>query len=320
VIAVEIGLRLLYDKIAFEQAFFILILAPEFYAPIRQLGARYHAGMEGIAAAERIFEICDVAAPVANDEKPRKAPNMQQIICFKDVTLVYARQNAPALKSISMELSPGKVTALVGPSGSGKTTLSHLLLRFLDPDGGAISLGKSTISEFDLQRWRDQIAWVPQIPYLFNQSITENLRIANPLAKDDTLEKVARQANIHDFIMKLPDGYHTIIGERGTRLSGGQAQRLALARAFLKDAPILILDEPTANMDPQLETQLIASMQDLMRDRTVFIIAHRLNTVRSADKIVFLQGGEIVESGSFESLLQKDGFFVDFIKTAEMNT
>ncbi len=316
VIAVEIGLRLLYGAIEFEKALFILVLAPEFYAPIRQLGAGYHAGMEGVAAAQRIFEILDRPAPAVSSEESPALSGAGASIRFIDVSYAYQDGERPALRDISMELQPGTTTALVGPSGAGKTTISYLLLRFLNPDKGRILVQGHDLTAIDPDIWRAQIAWVPQNPYLFHRSIAENICLANPAADDRQIAEAARQANLHEFITSLPEGYETVIGERGSRLSGGQAQRIALARAFLKDAPILILDEPTANMDPQIEAQLIASMNLLMEKRTVLLIAHRLNTVRRADRIIVLSGGRIAESGNHQELLKKNGLYAEFLGVA----
>lgn len=309
IVAVEVGLRLLYGRMDFESALFLLILAPEFYLPIRLLGTLYHAGLEGVAAAERIFEILEtpLTAPAILKEQ---CPDLSSAtIRFQDVHYAYDNGNRPALNGVSFAIPPGQKIALIGPSGAGKTTISNLLLRFIHPDSGKILIGEDDLSTLAPEHWREKIGWVSQKPYLFHQSIAENIRLANPDAPMSNIIEAARQANIHEFIESLPEGYDTVAGEQGARLSGGQAQRIALARAFLKDAPFLILDEPTANLDPQLEAQIRQSLKKLMAGRTVLLIAHRLNTVLDADQIIVMAEGKIREQGTHQTLLKKGGLY-----------
>jgi ATP-binding cassette subfamily C protein CydD len=311
VVAVEIGLRLLYGRLAFEQAFFVLILAPEFYLPLRMLGTRFHAGMSGSAAAERIFEILDTPSRQMTCSVPPKThPGERRFdIHFQDVHYAYENGQRSALRGISLHIPPGHKVAVVGPSGSGKTTIAHLLLRFIDPDQGSITVDGQRLDTLDITTWRSQIAWVPQNPYLFNVSVEENIRLAKPDARAEEIVHAARQTYAHDFIQTLPQAYDTVIGERGSRLSGGQAQRIALARAFLKKAPFLILDEATANLDPEIEAQLRKAMEHLLQDRTALIIAHRLGVIQGADTIVVLAGGRVIEAGSHASLLEDGGLY-----------
>jgi len=305
IVAVEVGLRLLYGRIDFESALFLLILAPEFYLPIRLLGTRYHAGLEGVAAAERIFEILETPLTVPTILK-EQCPDLSRVtIRFQDVHYAYDSGQRPALNGVSFEIPPGQKVALIGPSGAGKTTISNLLLRFIHPDPGKILVDEDDLSTLDPDRWREQIGWVSQKPYLFHQSIAENIRLANPDAPLPKIIKAAKQANIHEFVESLPEGYDTLVGEQGARLSGGQAQRLALARAFLKDAPFLILDEPTANLEK------------LMAGRTVLLIAHRLNTVLDADQIIVMAEGKIREQGTHQTLLQNGGLYRELIRAYE---
>jgi ATP-binding cassette subfamily C protein CydD len=312
VVAVQVGLRLLYGQIAFQEAFFILILAPEFYLPLRLLGGRFHAGMEGVAAAARIYEVLETPVPAARPATVRPATGAGEAarggLAFRDVRYAYAGR-APALDGLSFQIEPGETLALVGPSGGGKTTVAYLLLRFLEPDGGAILAGGTPLAHLPPDAWRQAVAWVPQQPYLFYGSVAHNIRLARPQAPFDEVVWAARQAHAHDFIEALPRGYDTLVGERGARLSGGQAQRLALARAFLKDAPLLILDEATANLDPEVEALIQEGLGRLLQQRTALIIAHRLPTVYRADRILVLDEGRLVEQGTHVALLQRQGLY-----------
>jgi thiol reductant ABC exporter CydD subunit len=327
VVAVEVGLRLLYGHLPFEQAFFVLILAPEFYLPLRLLGTRFHAGMSGVTAARRIFEIVEAEAKVeveveAKAEVKAKVEaeagaelnlnlnlDLNLAIRCEDVYYAYDDGERPALNGLTLQIAHGQKTALVGPSGAGKSTVAHLLLRFIQPDRGAITVDGIRLHELSLSAWRAQVGWVPQNPYLFHATVIENIRLARPEASLDEVIWAARQAHAHSFIQALPQGYETPIGERGARLSGGQAQRIAMARAFLKDAPLLILDEATSNLDPELETLLQAATERLMQGRTILIIAHRLSTVYRADRIWVMAEGQAVEAGTHATLLQQDGLY-----------
>lgn len=311
IVAVEIGLRLLYDRMVFEQAFFVLILAPEFYMPLRLLGTRFHAGMSGTAAARRIFEVLDtpLLATRSGPSKQGLPPDLRCAVRFDDVHFAYSGGQRPALNGVSFAIAPGQKVALVGPSGAGKSTIAQLLLRFIDPDRGSITVDGFPLADFDAGAWRTRVAWVSQQPYLFHGSVAENIRLARPEAGPEEVRRAAQLARADAFIETLPQGYDTVIGERGARLSGGQAQRLALARAFLKDAPFLLLDEATANLDPENETLIQAAIERLLQGRTALIIAHRLRTVYSADKILVMADGCIVERGTHTSLLGQAGLY-----------
>ncbi|MGD8737009.1 MAG: thiol reductant ABC exporter subunit CydC, partial [Anaerolineae bacterium] len=309
VVAVQIGLRLLYGQMSFAQGFFVLLLAPEFYLPLRMLGTRFHAGMEGVAAADRIFEVLDERPQVrAGSLREGWAVGGPQPLRLEDVDYAYQGGQRPALNGFSLRVEPGETVALVGPSGGGKSTVAQLLLAFLQVDAGQIRIGDTPLAELSPAAWRQQVAWVPQAPYLFYGTVADNIRLGQA-AGVERIARAAHQARAAAFIEALPQGYDTIIGERGVRLSGGEAQRIALARAFLKDAPYLILDEATANLDPEIEAQIQDAMAQLSRGRTTLIIAHRLSTVRRADRIVVIDGGRVVESGSHQELMQQDGLY-----------
>jgi ATP-binding cassette subfamily C protein CydD len=321
VVAVTVGLRLLYGHLAFEQAFLVLILAPEFYLPLRALGARFHAGVAGSTAARRIYQVLE--APTS-PQPPRPLPLSTSWrgeggwgdelrpfppIRFADVHYAYADSALPALNGISFETHAVQKTALVGPSGAGKSTIVQLLLRFISPDQGVILVGDTPLHEIAPAAWRAQLAWVPQNPYLFHASVAENIRLGRPDATLEQVTEAARQAHAHSFVETLAEGYDTPIGERGIRLSGGQAQRIALARAFLKDAPLLILDEATSNLDPEHEALVQESITRLARGRTVLIIAHRLSTARDADQILVVADGRIVQAGTHATLMAQAGLY-----------
>jgi ATP-binding cassette subfamily C protein CydCD len=323
IIAVEIGLRLLYAKMDFLQALFILVLAPEFYLPLRMLGLRFHAGMDGTAAARRIFEILDTPTNRSNDFiRSTEITTTPHEIIFENVTFTYPDETTPALQGINLRIETGQHIALVGPSGAGKSTLVNLLLGFIQPAEGNILFNannangtNSTNNLNNSCHWsyshhsRFNIAWVPQRPYLFHDTIANNILLGSPEATNEQLVEAAKAAFLHEFIISLPESYGTVIGESGARLSGGQAQRLALARAFLKNAPILILDEPTSSLDPETEVLLEESARELMGGKTVITIAHRLNTVFQADQIIVLEKGHIVEQGTHEELVGNGGVY-----------
>ncbi len=323
VIAVEIGLRLLYARMEFREAFFLLILAPEFYLPLRMLGARFHAGMAGTSAAKRIFEILDVESREQEIEnRKEKSPKTQELFSsleLSNLSFTYPEESAPTLQNINLKIYPGQHIALVGPSGAGKSTLVNLLLGFIQPSEGKILFNTNDTNKANstnnLKNSHLNMAWVPQRPYMFHDTIANNICLGNPNATHRQLEEAAKAAYLHDFIASLPQGYKTVIGEGGARLSSGQAQRLALARAFLKDAPILILDEPTSSLDPETESLLEESTRLLKQGRTTITIAHRLNTVFQADRIVVLDKGQIVELGTHNELMAKDGTYAGMVNS-----
>ncbi len=318
IVAVEIGLRLLYGRLVFEQALFVLVLAPEYYLPLRTLGVRFHAGMAGVAAAARIFDVLET--PVNKTAGGGSVSPLQKdmsqdagTIAFEDVHYAYDGGTRVALDGATFAIEPGEQVALVGPSGAGKSTIAALLLRFIEPQAGQITIDGAPLAALDPDAWRARLAWVPQRPYLFNASVIDNIRLGRPHATPDEVAFAARQAHAEEFIRALPEGYSTIVGERGARLSGGQAQRIALARAFLRDAALLVLDEATANLDAESESLVQQAIERLLANRTALIIAHRLQTVTRADRIIVLADGRVAEAGSHPALIESGGLYARLV-------
>jgi ATP-binding cassette subfamily C protein CydD len=306
-VAVTLGVRVVSGNMPFEEAFVVLLLAPEFYRPLRELGAHRHAGMEGSAAADRIFEILKTPAPVRGGPVVLHPFSGELSVEFSGVGYAYPGSDRAALSDLNLTLPAGTRTALVGRSGSGKSTLANLLMRFVDPKEGSIRASGVEITDLPVEVWRESLALVPQRPHLFYGSVLENIRLARPGASCEEVERAAELAGAAEFIRRLPEGYGTRIGERGSRLSGGEAQRIAIARAFLKDAPVIVMDEPTSSLDPESERLIRTSLERLARGRTVLVVAHRLNTVYGADRIAVLDGGRLVETGTHRELLSRGG-------------
>ncbi|MCX7976851.1 MAG: thiol reductant ABC exporter subunit CydD [Bellilinea sp.] len=315
VVAVQIGLRLLYGLMDFQQAFVVLLLAPEFYQPLRLLGQRFHAGMSGVSAADRIFTLMETMPPLTRSA-PASAPLFRagDVIRFEKVGFQFQNREMPALKNIHFELKHGEMLALVGSSGSGKTTIANLLMGFIQPQEGKIWINHRLLNEIDLIGWRKQIAWVGQRPYILHGTLRENLLLAMPAASREEMEQAISLARLDEVIAGLPQGIDSVLGEGGAKLSSGEAQRLALARAFLKNAPIVILDEPTAHLDASLEKVLEESIFRLCAGRTVLMIAHRLPTVMRANRILVLQDGQIVEQGTHAELIKTNGYYAGLVQ------
>ena len=275
--------------------------------PIKRLVSMNEALQRGAAGAEGVFSILD--ADGEQDKGCEKLPQVKGHIEFKDVTFCYEGSDIAALNEISLEIQPYETVALVGASGSGKSTFANLLSRFYNPTSGSISLDGKNIDEIELESYRSAIGYVGQHVILFADTIAKNISFGNKSSTAVAIEKAAQFANASDFIERLPQQYETIIGENGAKLSGGQRQRIAIARAILKEAPILIFDEATSSLDNESEYAIQQALKELSREKTTIIIAHRLSTIEHADKIVVFDQGRIVEVGTHESLLEKEGYY-----------
>ncbi|MFJ3643745.1 thiol reductant ABC exporter subunit CydD [Streptomyces sp. NPDC090108] len=286
-VAVTIGMRLVRGDMDLYIGLVILVLAPEAYLPLRQVGAQYHAAAEGLAAAEEIFAVLETPVPASGTAKvPAGA------LAFDEVTVRYPGRSSDAVTGASFTVAPGETVALVGPSGAGKSTLLSVLLGFVEPTGGRVLIGGADLAGLDLQEWRSRIAWVPQRPHLFAGSIAENVRLARPDADDTAVRAALRDAGALEFVDALPEGAGTLLGEDGAGLSAGQRQRLALARAFLADRPVLLLDEPTAALDGATEAEVVAAVRRLAVGRTVLLVVHRPALLEAADRVVRLDLSE----------------------------
>jgi subfamily B ATP-binding cassette protein MsbA len=275
------------------------------YGPVKKLSRVNASLQQAIAAAERIFELLDSHTEVREAPDAKPLPPFRRTVEFRDVVFAYDDAPRPILRDVTLTVHAGQMVAVVGRSGAGKTTLVNLLPRFYDVTGGAIRVDGIDIRDVTLASLRAQIGIVTQETVLFDDTIAQNIAYGAPHATTDQIEAAARAANAHDFILALPEGYRTTIGERGQRLSGGQRQRLAIARAILKDSPILILDEATSALDSESELLVQRALANLMRNRTSFVIAHRLSTIRRADAIVVMERGRVVEVGRHDELLAR---------------
>ncbi|MGW0910003.1 thiol reductant ABC exporter subunit CydD [Streptomyces sp. NPDC002853] len=299
-VAVPVGLRLLDGEMDLRTALVVLFLAPEAYLPLRAAGAAFHDSAEGIAVAERVFAILDDTEADGRGMSSARAARQIPVpdtraadLRLEDVTVHYPGRAAPALSHVSLTLRPGERIALVGPSGAGKSTLLALLLGFTHPASGRVTVGGTDLAALDPDQWLTQVAWVPQRPHLFATSVADNIRLGRPDASDAQVRRAARAAYAGHFIEELPQAYDTVLGEHGAGLSAGQRQRIALARAFLKDAPVLLLDEPTAHLDPESEACVTRATVRLMRGKTSVVVAHRTSLLPHADRVITVEAGLI---------------------------
>ena len=322
-IALSVGIgamRLAGGHLEVPELFILLLFARECFRPLTDLQHAFHGAYSAPGAAQGVFALLD-AAPVLRKAAAAAAPASPApaespapaSIAFRDVTFRYRPDGAAALDRLSFEVTPGETVALVGRSGAGKTTIVSLLLRFFDADEGTVSVGGRDVRAMTVEDLRRQIAVVAQDTFLFHATVAENLRLARPGATQEDLERAARDAHAHQFIAALPKGYDTVIGERGLKLSGGERQRLSIARALLKDAPILVLDEATSSVDAASEATIQEALERLTAGRTTLVIAHRLSTVRTADRVIVLDQGRPIESGIPGELVEQEGAYARLV-------
>jgi ATP-binding cassette subfamily C protein CydD len=293
-VAVTIGVRLVGGGLGLEAGLTVLVLAPELYLPLRNLAAQFHASAEGRAAAGRLLDLIDTAPPIRFGTAVAPSPAASPVR-FEAVSFSYPSRAGVVLDAVSFGLAPGETVALVGPSGAGKSTLAALLLGLLEPTGGRVTVGTIDLARCDVDAWRKQLAWVPQGPVLFRGTVADNIRLGDARACEQRVRTAATLAGADRFVRGLPLGYDTLVGDGGRPLSAGEIQRLALARAFLRDAPLVILDEPTANLDPESAELVAGALERLKVGRTVLLAVHRPGLAERADRVVRLEAGQIVE-------------------------
>ncbi len=303
--------------ISYSTVLLILFLSRECMRPLYDMNLFWHASYLGLSVAEELFSVLDEPGYIRNGEKDFPSGQEFPKIELKDLSFSYEGNERHALKNVNITMDPGCMTALVGKSGSGKSTIINLLLRFYDFKDGSITVNGVDIKTISCESLRKNISVVFQDTYLFYGTVIENIRIAKPEATDDEVMRAAKMARAHPFIENLPDGYETVVGERGATLSGGEKQRISIARAILKDAPILILDEATSSVDNKNEMYIQEFMQEYMRKKTCIVIAHRLSTVEKADQIFVLDNGTVIEKGTHEQLLDTSELYRDLARTQQ---
>jgi thiol reductant ABC exporter CydD subunit len=287
VVAVAIGIRLMDGSLALRAGLFALVLAPEAYLPLRRLGAGYHAGVEGAAAAGRALDV--IAAPARRRSGVRAIPDpATETIELDAVTFTYPGRSHPALRAASAVVVPGEAVALTGPSGCGKSTALAILLGLLEPDEGSARVGGAEITMLERRGWHERVAWVPQRPHLFRASVAENVRLGRSDVSDAAVRAALDAAGMSEVLARLPDGLETVLGDGGLGLSAGERQRLGLARALLRDAPLLLLDEPTAGLDGETEREVLAAVRRALAGRTAVVVAHRPALAELCDRVVSL--------------------------------
>lgn len=297
------------DELSYGELVAFVLYMNVLFNPIQKVSALLELYPKGMAGFKRFTELLDVEPEVENRPGAKEATDLTGDIAFNDVTFGYEKTQAPILKNVSFNVKQGETIALVGPSGAGKTTISALIPRFYDVDRGSITIDGVDIRDFTKESLRQQIGTVQQDVFLFTGTLRENIAYGKLDATDEEIMRAAKQAHMEDFISELPEGYHTQVGERGFKLSGGQKQRIAIARMFLKNPPILILDEATSALDTETEMIIQKALNDLAKNRTTLVIAHRLATIKNADRIMVVTKDGIAEQGSHDELIKQDGIF-----------
>jgi len=329
VVATVVGIGILYlggvsilggtSTLTPDEFITFLIVLFSMFTPLRELGKSYTKLQQGLAAAERVFEIIDTPPTIVDSPGASPLRDFTGAVDYRNISFEY-EPGVPVLTGIDLSLRKGEIIALVGPSGAGKSTLADMLPRFYDPIAGAVEIDGTDIREYTVGSIRRLIGVVTQETILFNESVARNIAYGLDDFGMERVEEAARAANAHEFIMDLPDGYETFVGDRGVRLSGGQRQRLAIARAIMKNPPILILDEATSSLDTESEMLVQEALEHLMKDRTTLVIAHRLSTVQKADTIVVLEGGRIIQRGTHEALLAEEEGLYRRLHTLQFQT
>ncbi|MCM3444643.1 ABC transporter ATP-binding protein [Metabacillus halosaccharovorans] len=291
----------------------------QLYNPLRRLINSSTTLTQAFASMDRVFEFIDVPYEVVDKPNAKKADQVKGEVEFKHISFRYHEKEPLIIENLSLRVNKGETVALVGMSGGGKSTLVSLLPRFYDVTEGQILLDNRDIRDYEAQSLREQIGMVLQDTFLFSNTVRENILIGKPDATDEEVVQAAKAANAHEFILKLPNGYETRVGERGVKLSGGQKQRVSIARVFLKNPPILILDEATSALDLESEHLIQEALEKLAKERTTFIVAHRLSTITHADKIVLIEDGRIVEQGTHQDLMQKEGHYYNLFQIQQLD-
>ncbi|MEG0941290.1 MAG: ABC transporter ATP-binding protein [Oscillospiraceae bacterium] len=293
----------------------VVMLSSLLFSPLIEVCGVLRSLGNVFAAADRIQRVFDESPAVDDKGKPFDVSTLEHRVVFENVSFRYDETLEKVLHSVSFTVEPGQTVALVGPSGAGKSTCTNLLLRYWDPEEGSVSIGGINLKDMTHDNLRDMTAAVLQDVYLFNVSVMENIRLGKPNASDEEIEQAAKTAYAHNFIMELPEGYNTLAGERGFRLSGGQRQRIAIARAILKNPPILIMDEAVSSLDTENEMLIQEALVEQAKSRTTIVVAHRLSTIASADKVVLICEGNVLQVGTHEELLKGNEFYRNLLKT-----
>ncbi len=300
---------LVIESISSEDFLRFILLLFSLFQPLKNLTNVVNELQNGLASADRVFAIMDIKSDIQDVDNAFKVKDLNSSLSFNDVSFTYGNKDEKVLNNINFKINKGEIFALVGPSGAGKSTLVDLIPRFYDTLSGSIKIDGKDIKGLELKSLRSLMGIVTQETFLFDDTVKANISYGVENISDDEIKDASKAANAHEFIRKLPDGYNTIIGERGVSLSGGQKQRIAIARAIVKNPPILILDEATSSLDSESEKHVQSAIENLMSERTVFVIAHRLSTVHNANKILVLENGQIVQEGKHDDLINVDGLY-----------